>query len=110
MKDIIKSTFYVMVFVVIVVVGVDCFWTIKTAQTILENEQNPIARLIITYGNGVSLLVFLKIINTLFVVYLLYRFYIIDKFRSKTFLTTFGIFIFHCWLLYYLFFGHQLPY
>ena len=61
-------TFNAMIIIIVVIVAVDCFWTIETQEIILENEQNPVAKFIITHSGGkVSLLIALKFINTFFI-------------------------------------------
>ena len=96
-------TFNALIIIIVVIVAVDCFWTIETQEIILENEQNPVAKFIITHSGGkVSLLIALKFINTFFIATFLQKFYLIDKLRNKTFATAVGILAFHFWLLYYL--------
>ena len=51
-----NCVFYLMLCAITIIAGIDTFWTVETQEQILQNEKNPISKLLIqNHGVGMFL-------------------------------------------------------
>ena len=94
--------FYVMVSAITIVSGIDVYFTVETQDTIINNEQNPIAKWIMEC-TSVSVFIGLKLITTVFTVLLLQIMLSYAKISKYALMITFGIMLFQLGLLCYMY-------
>tara|TARA_R100000008_G_scaffold19888_1_gene10258 strand:- start:155 stop:487 length:333 start_codon:yes stop_codon:yes gene_type:complete len=103
--------FEVCLAVIVLVTAIDIFWSIYLSESLLLNEENPLAKWIIRCGNaleinGVALLCALKVVGT-FTVLTVCRAIYLRKPRWA-WPVVIGVTSFQIWLFAYLHFGHLL--
>ena len=95
--------------VIVFVTAVDIFWSIYLSKDLLTNEQNPIAKWIISLGdrldlNGVAVLCSLKVVGTFLVLFICRTIY--ERKYKWAIPVAGGVAAFQLWLFGYLHFGH----
>jgi hypothetical protein len=108
-----KLGFEVCLAVIVLVTAIDIFWSVYLSDDLLDNEKNPLARLVILLGNkmnmhGVGLLCALKVMGAFFVVGACRWIY--KKSERVAWPVVIGVTLFQAGLFFYLHYGHLLPF
>ncbi len=106
-----NCVFYFMLCAITIIAGIDTFWTVETQEQILQNEKNPISKLLIQ-NHGVGMFLGTKLVLTTLVVSVLQSQYCcLKKKRWMLWAVTFGLLLFQIVLLLMLMswppFGHS---
>lgn len=106
-----NCVFYFMLCAITIIAGIDTFWTVETQEQILQNEKNPISKLLIQ-NHGVGMFLGIKLVLTTLVVSLLQlQYYRLKKKRWMLWTVTCGLLLFQIVLLLMLMswppFGHS---
>lgn len=113
MKRTAIALYEALAFIVVLVTGIDVWWSVALADTLLENELNPLARQILIWGQkgngpapvsnyaGVAWLCALKCIST-WVVLSVCRF-LVREFPKVGWFVLLGVTLFQLWLVWFLF-------
>ena len=106
-----NCVFYFMLCAITIIAGIDTFWTVETQEQILQNEKNPISKLLIQ-NHGVGMFFGTKLVLTTLVVSALqFQYYGLKKKRWMLWTVTFGLLLFQIVLLLMLMswppFGHS---